>query len=135
MAEGGGAPQEDYSSLPLSERLVHKVWKVRLGAYEQLEKIWKQAEDGADRSFREHGRRLFPLFFFFFFLFISLLLFSFSTFISFYPASTTSQTHLFWFLCQAGVLSKIIADNNVAAQDKGLDAFLVYVDRANDAPK
>ncbi|ODQ81637.1 hypothetical protein BABINDRAFT_182737 [Babjeviella inositovora NRRL Y-12698] len=29
---------EDYSGLPLEERIIHKVWKVRLGAYEEIDK-------------------------------------------------------------------------------------------------
>ncbi len=40
---------------PLSDRLVHKVWKVRLAAYEELEKLFKEAEDG-DSKFNEYGK-------------------------------------------------------------------------------
>lgn len=39
---------------PLSERAVHKVWKVRLAAYEELEKIFNVAEEG-DPKFNEFG--------------------------------------------------------------------------------
>jgi len=35
------ADEEDYSSLPLTERLVHKLWKVRVSACEDLTKIFK----------------------------------------------------------------------------------------------
>eukprot|EP01119_Soliformovum_irregulare_P020081 TRINITY_DN6464_c0_g2_i3.p1 TRINITY_DN6464_c0_g2~~TRINITY_DN6464_c0_g2_i3.p1 ORF type:complete len:1712 (-),score=696.34 TRINITY_DN6464_c0_g2_i3:1217-6352(-) len=39
---------------PLSERVTHKVWKVRLAAYEELEKIFNVAEEG-DPKFNEYG--------------------------------------------------------------------------------
>jgi len=35
------AEEEDYSSLPITERLVHKLWKVRVSACEDLTKIFK----------------------------------------------------------------------------------------------
>jgi hypothetical protein len=43
---------------PLSDRIVHKVWKVRLAAYEELEKIFKEFDDG-DPKFNEWGERCF----------------------------------------------------------------------------
>ncbi|CAH1762423.1 9128_t:CDS:10 [Entrophospora sp. SA101] len=42
------APEEDYSSLPLTERVTHKIWKVRLGAYEELTKKFNIADDESD---------------------------------------------------------------------------------------
>lgn len=40
---------------PLSERLVHKTWKWRLAAYEELATMFKQAEDGNGPIFNEYG--------------------------------------------------------------------------------
>ncbi|ODV64011.1 Stu2p [Ascoidea rubescens DSM 1968] len=37
------ADEEDYSSLPLSERLVHKVWKVRQASYLEIIKSFEQS--------------------------------------------------------------------------------------------
>jgi hypothetical protein len=46
---------EEAPSGPLSERLVHKVWKWRAAAYEELEKLVKTlAED--DPKFNEYGK-------------------------------------------------------------------------------
>ncbi|CAG8638343.1 14946_t:CDS:10, partial [Gigaspora margarita] len=41
-------PEEDYSSLPLTERITHKVWKVRVGAYEELTKKFSQADNESE---------------------------------------------------------------------------------------
>lgn len=43
--------EEDYSSLPLDERLVHKVWKVRLGAYDELGKQFQASRNDQDPCF------------------------------------------------------------------------------------
>lgn len=48
MAEG----EPDYSSLPLTERWVHKVWKVRKGAYEEAAKQFEITPDEYDPAFR-----------------------------------------------------------------------------------
>ncbi|CAG8507139.1 14043_t:CDS:10, partial [Dentiscutata heterogama] len=45
-------PEEDYSSLPLTERITHKVWKVRVGAYEELSKKFSQADPSNESEFR-----------------------------------------------------------------------------------
>lgn len=42
------ADDEDYSKLPLADRLVHKVWKVRLQAYEDATTLFTQAEGPSD---------------------------------------------------------------------------------------
>ncbi|CAB4442075.1 unnamed protein product, partial [Rhizophagus irregularis] len=42
------APEEDYSSLPLTERVTHKIWKVRVGAYEELTKLFKKSDNESD---------------------------------------------------------------------------------------
>lgn len=48
MAEG----EPDYSSLPLTDRWVHKVWKVRKGAYEEAAKQFEVTPDEYDPAFR-----------------------------------------------------------------------------------
>ncbi|KAI2622287.1 ARM repeat-containing protein [Xylaria nigripes] len=48
MADG----EPDYSSLPLTERWVHKVWKVRKEAYEETAKQFEITPDEYDPAFR-----------------------------------------------------------------------------------
>ncbi|KAI0833989.1 armadillo-type protein [Hypoxylon sp. FL0890] len=48
MADG----EPDYSSLPLTERWVHKVWKVRKQAYEEAAKQFEVTPDEYDPAFR-----------------------------------------------------------------------------------
>ncbi|KAI0171711.1 armadillo-type protein [Hypoxylon sp. FL1284] len=48
MADG----EPDYSSLPLTDRWVHKVWKVRKGAYEEAAKQFEITPDEHDPAFR-----------------------------------------------------------------------------------
>ncbi|KAI1371783.1 armadillo-type protein [Hypoxylon crocopeplum] len=48
MADG----EPDYSSLPLTERWVHKVWKVRKQAYEEAAKQFELTPDDRDPAFR-----------------------------------------------------------------------------------
>ncbi|KAK6453923.1 armadillo-type protein [Scheffersomyces xylosifermentans] len=51
------AEEQDYSSLPLDERLVHKVWKVRLEAYEELTEQFKSSRSEADACFQDYNQR------------------------------------------------------------------------------
>lgn len=44
--------EEDYSSLPLTERFTHKIWKVRKGAYEDAAKQFEVTPDEHDPAFR-----------------------------------------------------------------------------------
>ncbi|KAJ2967677.1 hypothetical protein NQ176_g9547 [Zarea fungicola] len=46
------AEEEDYSSLPLTDRFTHKVWKVRKGAYEEAAKQFALTPDESDPFFR-----------------------------------------------------------------------------------
>ncbi|KAF9878356.1 spindle pole body [Colletotrichum karsti] len=46
------AEEEDFSSLPLSDRFVHKVWKVRKQAYEDAAKAFAATADEHDNAFR-----------------------------------------------------------------------------------
>ncbi|KAI9347159.1 hypothetical protein DFJ73DRAFT_836828 [Zopfochytrium polystomum] len=52
MASEGA--DEDFSSLPLSDRLVHKSWKARQGAYDELTKRFKTLDPDADAEYRKH---------------------------------------------------------------------------------
>ncbi|KAJ2850441.1 hypothetical protein IWW36_001879 [Coemansia brasiliensis] len=44
------ADEEDYSSLPLEQRLEHKIWKVRMKAYTDLAKEFKQLDPEREAS-------------------------------------------------------------------------------------
>ncbi|KAK4207546.1 armadillo-type protein [Rhypophila decipiens] len=46
------AEEEDFSSLPLTDRWVHKVWKVRKQAYEDAAKQFEKTADEYDPAFR-----------------------------------------------------------------------------------
>ncbi|KAK3306156.1 armadillo-type protein [Chaetomium strumarium] len=46
------ADEEDYSSLPLTDRWVHKVWKVRKQAYEEAAQQFEKTPDEYDPAFR-----------------------------------------------------------------------------------
>lgn len=55
MAEAQAPEQEDYSSLPIEERLVHKVWKVRLNAYEEATRAFTASPDESAPCFRPYN--------------------------------------------------------------------------------
>ncbi|KAK4160277.1 armadillo-type protein [Cladorrhinum sp. PSN259] len=46
------ADEEDFSSLPLTDRWVHKNWKVRKGAYEEATQQFEKTPDEYDPAFR-----------------------------------------------------------------------------------
>ncbi|KAI8822123.1 armadillo-type protein, partial [Fimicolochytrium jonesii] len=46
-------PDEDFSGLPLQERLVHKSWKARSGAYDELSKIFATLDPDADAEYKK----------------------------------------------------------------------------------
>ncbi|TIC90017.1 Spindle pole body component alp14 [Colletotrichum higginsianum] len=46
------AEEEDFSSIPLQDRFVHKVWKVRKQAYEDAAKAFSATADEYDNAFR-----------------------------------------------------------------------------------
>ncbi|KAL2150417.1 hypothetical protein VTH82DRAFT_6980 [Thermothelomyces myriococcoides] len=50
------AEEEDYSSLPLTERWVHKVWKVRKQAYEEAAQQFEKTPDEYDPAFEPFTR-------------------------------------------------------------------------------
>lgn len=43
---------EDFSALPLEDRLVHKVWKARLGAYEECIRMFENSRNEDDECFQ-----------------------------------------------------------------------------------
>ncbi|KAF9937265.1 Microtubule-associated protein, microtubule dynamics during spindle orientation [Mortierella alpina] len=45
---GGGAPEENFSSIPVQERLDHKNWKARVSAYEELAKLFRTSVEESD---------------------------------------------------------------------------------------
>lgn len=47
--------QEDYSSLSIEERLTHKVWKVRLNAYEESTRAFSSSPDESALCFRPYN--------------------------------------------------------------------------------
>jgi hypothetical protein len=66
MSEGA---EEAPPTGPLSERLVHKNWKWRAAAYEELEKVFQTAEDGNSRVFEEYGMIYYALYCFLYHLY------------------------------------------------------------------
>ncbi|CAG8520285.1 7962_t:CDS:10 [Acaulospora colombiana] len=48
------AAEEDYSSLPLPERITHKIWKVRVAAYEELTKKFSTADPSNEQEFKPY---------------------------------------------------------------------------------
>eukprot|EP00049_Salpingoeca_infusionum_P004592 m.81407 g.81407 ORF g.81407 m.81407 type:complete len:2144 (-) comp12634_c2_seq1:1600-8031(-) len=83
------ADEPDYSALPLEEQAVHKVWKVRLAAYEKLAKEFALCESGDAK-----------------------------------------------LLQYKPIVDKFVSDSNAAAQVKGIEAAIAFVDSAgkNDVP-
>ncbi len=51
----GGAKEDDKFDGPLEERLVHKNWKCRCSAYEELKKSLQKAFDPSEDIFHEYS--------------------------------------------------------------------------------
>ena len=54
MDDGPPPVEEDFSSLPIAERLAHKNWKARLHGYESLIKIFAATGSETDPAFRPY---------------------------------------------------------------------------------
>ena len=54
--DGPPPPEEDFGQLPLSDRLVHKNWKARVSAYEELVKQFSLSASDADPVFDPYLR-------------------------------------------------------------------------------
>ena len=52
--DGAPPPEEDFSTLPLSERLSHKNWKARVDGYESLIKLFQSTASESDPAFRPY---------------------------------------------------------------------------------
>lgn len=46
--------EEEYKKLPLEERCVHKLWKARVSAYEELTKLFRQLDDDKSPEFGKY---------------------------------------------------------------------------------
>lgn len=54
MDDGPAPPEEDFSQLPVSERLTHKNWKARVSGYETLVKTFQNTASDADPAFKPY---------------------------------------------------------------------------------
>ncbi|KAF8605244.1 ARM repeat-containing protein [Ceratobasidium sp. AG-I] len=52
--EGAPPPEEDFSGIPIGERLVHKNWKARVHGYEALVKLFQATASEDDPAFRPY---------------------------------------------------------------------------------
>lgn len=52
--DGPPPPEEDFSVIPISERLVHKNWKARVNAYEYLLKKFQTTASDTDPAFKPY---------------------------------------------------------------------------------
>jgi cytoskeleton-associated protein 5 len=52
--DGAPPPEEDFSALPIPERLAHKNWKARVSAYEALVKTFQATPSENDPAFKPY---------------------------------------------------------------------------------
>ncbi|CCO28144.1 Cytoskeleton-associated protein 5 [Rhizoctonia solani AG-1 IB] len=52
--DGAPPPEEDFSGIPIGERLVHKNWKARVHGYEALVKLFQATASEDDPAFRQY---------------------------------------------------------------------------------
>lgn len=50
--DGPPPQEEDFSGIPIADRLAHKNWKARVSAYEALIKIFQNTADDSDPAFK-----------------------------------------------------------------------------------
>lgn len=50
--DGPPPQEEDFSQIPIADRLAHKNWKARVSAYESLVKTFQNTADDSDPAFR-----------------------------------------------------------------------------------
>ena len=81
----GDDQEQDPRAGPLSERIVNKNWKIRMYAYEDLEKEFKSEVNDKAPIYAEYGKNM----------------------------------------------GKYVVDKNAPAQEKALDAYLAFLDRAH----
>mgnify|MGYP001354236376 CR=1 FL=1 len=54
--DGPPPPEEDFSTLPIADRLAHKNWKARVNGYESLIKTFQNTASEADPAFKPYLR-------------------------------------------------------------------------------
>ncbi|KAH9946191.1 ARM repeat-containing protein [Epithele typhae] len=54
MADGAPAPEEDFTTLSIPDRLAHKNWKARVSAYETLVKTFQNTASDTDPAFKPY---------------------------------------------------------------------------------
>ncbi len=54
MEDGAPPPEEDFNSIPISDRLAHKNWKARVSAYEALVKTFQTTASDSDPAFKPY---------------------------------------------------------------------------------
>lgn len=52
--DGPPPQEEDFSQIPVADRLAHKNWKARVSAYESLVKTFQNTADDSDPAFRPY---------------------------------------------------------------------------------
>jgi len=52
--EGAPPPEEDFSVIPVADRLVHKNWKARVHGYEAIIKLFTNSASDTDPVFRPY---------------------------------------------------------------------------------
>lgn len=56
--DGPPPPEEDFTSIPIAERLSHKNWKARVNGYESLVKIFENTASDTDPAFKPYLNNL-----------------------------------------------------------------------------
>jgi cytoskeleton-associated protein 5 len=56
--DGPPPPEEDFTSIPIAERLSHKNWKARVNGYESLIKTFENTASDTDPAFKPYINNL-----------------------------------------------------------------------------
>ena len=56
--DGPPPPEEDFTSIPIAERLSHKNWKARVNGYESLAKTFENTASDTDPAFKPYINNL-----------------------------------------------------------------------------
>lgn len=56
--DGPPPPEEDFTSIPIAERLSHKNWKARVNGYESLVKTFENSASDTDPAFKPYINNL-----------------------------------------------------------------------------
>jgi cytoskeleton-associated protein 5 len=56
--DGPPPPEEDFTSIPIAERLSHKNWKARVNGYESLVKTFENTASDTDPAFKPYINNL-----------------------------------------------------------------------------